>query len=129
MPGRVGILETLSPVISGLASWVALVGALAMLFRYIGPVRVHWSVAIPSAATSAFLLYLGTVAFGWYLNQFGGSSVTGAFGALLAALSFVYYESQIVLAGVQLVKVLTQRRDAEPEPPLVGIDDRPTDVV
>ena len=111
MPGNVGILETLSPVISGLAFWVALVGAVAMLLRFIGPIRVPWSVAVSSAAITAILLYLGTVAFGWYLSTFGGSSVTGAFGALLVFLSFVYYESQIVLAGVQLVKVLTARRD------------------
>jgi membrane protein len=111
VPGNIGVLETLSPVISGLASWAALVAAIAMLFRYIGPVRVPWSVALSSAAISSVLLYLGAVGFGWYLNEFGGSSVSGAFGALLVALSFVYYETQIVLAGVQLVKVLTARRD------------------
>jgi len=111
MPGNVTILESLSTAISAVASWGALVVAVAMLFRFIGPVRVSWTLALLSATITSALLSLGTVAIGWYLREFGGSSVTGAFGAVLVALSFVYYETQILLTGVQLVKVLTLRED------------------
>ena len=124
IPGNVGLLEALSPVISGLASWAALVGAVTMLFRYIGPVRVSWPVAGISALITSAMLYLGTVVIGWYLREYGGSSVTGAFGALLGALTFVYYEAQILLVGAQLVKVLTQRGGWRPD---AGVDERSPD--
>ena len=86
-----------------------------MLFRYIGPVRVSWPVAGMAAGITSAMLYLGTVVIGWYLSEYGGSSVTGAFGALLVALTFVYYETQIVLVGAQLVKVLTRRGGWRPD--------------
>jgi membrane protein len=111
MPGSVAILESLSTVISRLASWAALVVAVTMLFRFIGPIRVSWSLALYSATITSALLYLGTITISWYLQEFAGSSVTGAFGTVLVALSFVYYETQILLAGVQLVKILTLRED------------------
>lgn len=111
MPGSVAILEELSSSIYGLASWIALVIAVAMLFRHIGPVKVRWPLALYSAAITSALLYLGTFAITWYLERFGGSSVTGAFAGVLVLLSFVYYEAQILLAGAQLVKVLVWRED------------------
>ncbi len=66
-------------------------------------------------------MVVGAQAISWYLTRFGGASMSGAFGALLAMLSWVYYEAQILLGGVQLVKTLTTRRGllpaADPESP------------
>ncbi len=115
IPGGVGLLDALSPFLSGLASWVALVGAITLLFRYVGPVHISWPIAGLAAAMTSAMLYLGTVAIGWYFSNYGASSVTGAFGALLGALTFVYYETQIVLVGAQLVKVLTYRGGWRPD--------------
>ncbi len=80
-----------------------------LLFRYVGPVRASWLPAAFAAAATAFLMVVGAQAISWYLTTFGGSSLSGAFGALLLILSWVYYEAQILLGGVQLVKVLTRR--------------------
>lgn len=122
LPSDPELLGTLADVIAGLASWVSLAFALALLFRFLIPVRVRWSRALLAGVITAVLLVIGTIGIGWYLRRFGGSSVAGAFGAVLAILTWVYYESQIVLGGVQLVKVLTishpeallELRDASP---------------
>jgi membrane protein len=107
LPVQIELLDTLTTSLAGVASWVALALALAMLFRFLPPVRVAWRVALLAGTATAVLLVLGTVVIGWYLREFGGSSVAGAFGALLAALTWVYYEAQILLGGMQLVKVLS----------------------
>jgi membrane protein len=72
---------------------------------------------IVAATITTVMLILGTVAIGWYLRRFGGASLGGAFGAVLLALTWVYYEAQILLAGVQLTKVLANRGPrSAPEP-------------
>ncbi len=115
LPRSTNLFETFSPLIARLAPSVALVVALAMLFRFLGPVRVPWRPALFAASVTALLGVVGALATGWYFRTFGGSSVSGAFGALLAALSFVYFESQILLGGVQFVKVITQPNDGSAE--------------
>jgi len=109
VPGDISFPEPLPSLMSGLASWAALVVAVAMLFRFIGPVKVSWPISLFSATTTSAFLYLGTIAISWYLQRFGSSSMSGVFGAVLVALTFVYYEAQILLAGAQLAKVLTLR--------------------
>ncbi len=109
IPGGVEIVGVVTTLIGALASASSLVVVLALLFRYIGPHRVPWMAAILTALVTTGLMAIGTEAIGWYLRTFGGSSLSGAFGAVLLALSWVYYEAQIVLAGIQLVKVLTWR--------------------
>jgi membrane protein len=110
IPGQVKALEDLSEVLSGLATWVSLALAMALLFRFLTPVRVPWRGALVAGVVTALLLAVGTSLTGWYLRSFGGASVAGAFGAILATLTWIYFEAQILLGGVQLVKVLMTSR-------------------
>ncbi len=109
VPGNIEIVGVLATLMGAVASTSALVVVLTLLFRYIGPARPLWLACVASATATTVLLVIGTEAIGWYLSTFGGSSLSGAFGAVLLALSWIYYEAQIVLVGVQLVKVLTRR--------------------
>jgi membrane protein len=109
IPGSIEIASSLSAILGWVASASSLAIALALLFRYVGPVRAPWIPAASSAVATAFLMVVGAQAISWYLTRFGGSSLSGAFGALLALLSWVYYEAQILLGGVQMVKTLTTR--------------------
>lgn len=115
IPGDIAILDSLAGLVSSLASASALVVALVLLFRYTGPVRVPWLAGIVSASITTVLLIVGTGAIGWYLRNYGGASLSGAFGAVLIALTWVYYEAQILLAGLQLAKVLTRPIDEATE--------------
>ena len=107
MPGDSDVLKSLSELLTGAVSWALLATTIALLFRYMSPVTVRWPVALVTALATAVMLIIGTVAIGWLLSEFGGGSVTGAFGAVLAVLSWIYFEAQILLVGVQLSKVIT----------------------
>jgi len=110
VPGSTDIGGTLAALVGSIASGATLAVALTLLFRYAGPVRTPWSLTVWSAAATSLLMIVGAQAIALYLSNFGGSSLGGAFGAVLLLLSWVYYEAQILLGGVQLVKVLTRRR-------------------
>jgi membrane protein len=110
VPGSFEIAGTVSDLIGWAASASTLAVGLTLLFRYVGPVRAPWLSTALSAIATSFLMVIGAQAITWYLTTFGGSSLSGAFGAVLLMLSWVYYEAQILLGGVQLVKVLSARQ-------------------
>ncbi|MFT6289548.1 MAG: membrane protein [Ilumatobacter sp.] len=115
VPGSTEFVGTLSTLLGLLASASSLAVALTLLFRYVGSVRAAWLPAASSGVATALLMVVGAQGISWYLSNFGGSSLSGAFGAVLVLLSWVYYEAQILLGGVQLVKVLTTRQGLGPE--------------
>ena len=108
IPGDVVVLERLADLLTGAVSGVLLASTIALLFRYVSPVTVPWRIAILSALVTSGVMYVGTAVVGWFMARFGGTSVTGAFGAVIAVLTWIYFEAQILLAGVQLSKVMTQ---------------------
>ena len=55
----------------------------------------------------AFLV-VGTALIGLYLRTVGASSVGGVASTPVAILVWIYYEAQILLAGVQLSRVLAE---------------------
>ncbi len=55
-------------------------------------------------------MVVGVQAISWCRTRFDGSSQVALFGALLAVLSWAYYEAQILLGGVRLAKTLTTLR-------------------
>lgn len=122
VPGSIEIAGTLTTLFGWLASAASLAVAMTLLFRYVGPVRSPWLPTAFAAVATSFLMVVGAQAISWYLTRFGGSSLGGAFGALLVTLSWVYYEAQILLGGVQLVKVLTKRRGLLAESDLLSAD-------
>lgn len=109
IPESLLFIEGLDQMVVNIVSWGGLGLLVTLLFRFLSPVRVPWRFALVAGAATAVLLVIGTAGVGWYLREFGGSSLTGAFGAILALLTWVYFEAQILLAGVQLSKVLTTR--------------------
>jgi membrane protein len=88
----------------------ALAAAVALLFKYLPSVEVGWRSAIVAAVATSLFLVIGTALIGWYLRTVGVGSLGGAASTPLAVLTWIYYEAQIVLAGVQLSKVLQRRR-------------------
>jgi uncharacterized BrkB/YihY/UPF0761 family membrane protein len=45
---------------------------------------------------------------GWYLRTVGASSLSGAASTPIIILVWIYYEAQILLAGVHLSRVLDE---------------------
>ncbi|MCP3856448.1 MAG: YihY/virulence factor BrkB family protein [Actinomycetia bacterium] len=114
LPGESGLLNDLADLVTAGTSVLPLAIMLALLYRHLPPASVPWKVAAVAASVTALLLVAGTSVIGWLLRSYGGASVTGAFGTLLAVLSWIYYEAQIILAGAQLTKVLGSEALGEP---------------
>jgi len=110
-----GVLDLILPgaspgtvigILNGLGSWALLAVAMVLLFRCFTPTPVAVRLTIYVGVLTAVLASLGTWAYGVYLREFGGGSITGVAGSLLLAMVWIYYEVQIVLAGAQFVKVV-----------------------
>lgn len=106
MSPDVAILRSVSELVGFAGAWALGIGAVTLLFRYVTVVRVPWRAALVGGAVTALLIAAGTVLIGAYLRRYGASSVAGAAGAILLVLVWLYYESQILLAGAEFTRVL-----------------------
>lgn len=111
VPGQYAFLEDLAQLLSSIASSGALALLFVLLFRFMPPVRVPWVAAFIAATATALAMVAGTALAGWYLREYGGASLSGAYGAVLAFLTWVFYVVQILLIGLHLAKVLTPGQD------------------
>lgn len=107
LPGSSEGLDLLSAALANGVTWAVLAIAVVLLFRYLPSAEVGWRPAIVGGTSTAALLIVGTAVVGWYLRNYGASSLTGAASSVLAVLVWIFYEAQIVLAGAQLTKTLS----------------------
>lgn len=102
----IGVLATAA---SSLASTALGALVLAVLFKYSPGVDVAWrSVWLPAGLTMV-LLAVGAHGYGIYVERFGLNSAAGVAGTVFLGLAFVYYAAQILLYGVEIVKVANRR--------------------
>ncbi len=102
------IIDILSNTFVATLSWGMLIFSLAWLMRVLTANRVGWRHSLLGSMITIFFMYLGVVALGFYIQNFGLSSAASAFGAVLLVLVWAYYQSQILLAGFQLTKTLSE---------------------
>jgi membrane protein len=77
---------------------------LAVLYKYTPEDQVAWrSVWLPSIV-AMIMLSVGAWAYGLYMAVYAFSSAVGAAGSVFFGLVFVYYASQILLYGIEIVK-------------------------
>ncbi len=77
---------------------------LAVLYKYTPEDQVAWrSVWLPSIVAMA-MLSVGAWAYGLYMAVYAFRSAAGAAGSVFLGLVFVYYASQILLYGVEIMK-------------------------
>lgn len=102
--------EIITNTISSAVLWSLLIVALAWLMRILSNNRVGRAYALIGATVTIFFMYIGVKAIGFYISEFSYRSVTSAFSAVLLVLVWVYYESQILLAGFQLTKTMSRKK-------------------
>jgi membrane protein len=81
----------------------------AVMFRALPDADVRWHDVGLAGAVTALLFVLGQSLLAWFITRFGGTSVYGPAGALVAVLVWIYYSAQIVLFGAALSKAVADR--------------------
>jgi membrane protein len=108
------VFDPLTELFGTAASWVILIGVIALLFRYLTDVRIPWRSVLPGAMVTALLVAIGTAAIGAYLRRYAATSLLGATGSVFLVLLWIYYEAQIVLVGAEFTRALARRDGAGP---------------
>ena len=107
-PGTTLLLAASSLVLS-LAGTLVL---FALIYRMLPDTDLPWRDVWVGASVTAVLFAIGKVAIGAYIGRSGLASTFGAAASVIALLLWIYYSSQIVLFGAELIRVLAERRSA-----------------
>lgn len=116
IPTGVVVLGSIKLLINTVFIWTLGIATLTILFSVLTYAKVSWKNAFVSATVTVAFIAIGTRALSYYFANWASVSVTGAAGAIVLTLLWIYYESQIFLAGIQLTKTLTLRdKNATPK--------------
>jgi len=91
-----------------LTSWVLVTLLFALVYRWLPPAAVAWRHALLGAALSALLFTAGNYLIGKYLAWSAPSLAFGPASYLIVVMLWVYYSSQVVLAGAVFTEVLAR---------------------
>lgn len=82
----------------------------AMMFRWLPDAEVNWYDVWLGAIITAVFFELGKAAIGFYIGKKGLESTYGAAGSIIIVLIWVYYTSQIILMGAEVIRALAKHR-------------------
>ena len=104
-PGFVVVFQIFGVVISFVITMVLI----AMAYKWLPGVSLHWRDVLTGAFVTALLFTIGEIVLGLYLGRPATTSWYGAAGSLVVILLWVYYCAQIFLAGAEFTKVFSRR--------------------
>lgn len=104
------------------AVFVGLVLWAATLF-HVGPYhRTPWRYDLPGAIVTTSGWVLATQGFAWYVRLFpGGNDIRTSVGAILLALTLMYFLSVVMLLGAEVNDVISRRAGVVHQPPPVNV--------
>lgn len=114
IPGNLEILENFADAVFSVGSIAVGAIVLALIYKLLIYEKISWSILILSSVITTLLIIVGTILLGYYLSNYAVTSISGAVGALLLIMVWVYYEAQIILVGGQFIKVLNQNKKLLP---------------
>lgn len=106
---EIDVIGVLATAAGSLATSALGAVVLAVLFKYSAEIDIAWRSVWLSAILTMVLLSVGAHGYGWYVERFGLNSAAGVAGTVFLGLAFVYYAAQILLYGVEVVKVSHRR--------------------
>lgn len=109
LPGQPAWLAAIDNLAVTAATWGLGIGVLVVLFRMLVPVPVRLLSVIWVSGLTAVCLVASTGVFTIY-SQLTSVSLTGAAGAVLVVLVWLYFEAQVIVAAAELLKVADRRR-------------------
>ena len=104
------------------AVFIGLVLWAATLF-HVGPYhRTPWRYDLPGAVVTTLGWILATQGFAWYVRLFpGGNDIRTSVGAILLALTLMYFLSVVMLVGAEVNDVISRRAGVVHQPPPVNV--------
>ncbi|MBB6099752.1 membrane protein [Deinobacterium chartae] len=86
-------------------------GLFAMIYKVLPSVKLNWRDVWLGAFVTSLLFSIGQHLIGFYFGRASPASPYGAAGSLVVLLLWIYYSSQILFFGAELIWVYVQRRD------------------
>lgn len=114
VPGQLVIVEKLTTLVVSLGSWAVGIFVLTIIYKFLIQEKISWSILVIGASATSVLIVVGTWLLGFYITNFASESLSGALGAALLFLIWIYYEAQIILIGAQFIKTLNQNNKKLP---------------
>ena len=103
---RYTLVVAIAGVAEFLISLALTAGLVAVIYRYMPPVRLAWRDVARGALVTALLFHLGRWAIGLYLGHATQPSAYGAAASFVALLLWLYYSAQIFLLGAEFTACL-----------------------
>ena len=110
--------ETLITLVRWPVVFVMVVAGLAVLYRY-GPARRarRWRWITPGAFLACALWLAGSIAFAFYVRNFGSYNQTfGALGGVIVLLIWLWLSSFIILLGAEIDSEIEAQAKQNPDP-------------
>jgi membrane protein len=101
-------------IINSLVSLALLTVLFAAIYKVLPDRSIAWRDVIVGAAVTAVLFTIGKSLIGWYLGSSAVASSYGAAGGLIVLFLWVYYSTQVFLAGAEFTKVYATSRGRGP---------------
>jgi membrane protein len=103
----IGITNQLAIDIINNLRWVVIVflffASISLIFRNAPAVHKKWRMINPGSILATFLMILFTMAFSWWVNNFGNyNELYGSIGTVLILMLLIYFNSLVLLIGFEL---------------------------
>ena len=85
----------------------------AAIYKVLPDKDLEWRDVLVGAVVTAFLFNIGTFLIGLYIGSSAVASSYGAAGALIVALLWIYYSTQIFLLGAEFTKVYAHHHGSQ----------------
>jgi membrane protein len=93
----------------------------ATVYRTLSGGRIGWGYVIYGSFVAAVLFTFGKMVLGYYIAYSGTESMYGAAGSVVVFMMWVYYSSQILFFGAEMIQARRTRHEwMAPEPPLAA---------
>ncbi len=92
-------------------SFVFLTVLFATVYRILSGGRVGWGYVIYGSLIAAVLFTLGKLVLSYYIVYSGTESMYGAAGSIVVFMMWVYYSSQILFFGAELIQARRTRHE------------------
>ncbi len=87
----------------------------AVMYKYIPETRINWKDVRGAAILTGLIFTVTNYLIGIILETFTVTSVTGAAGAIMILLIWIYLITQLLIYGVAFSKAYSEKRDPNPQ--------------